>query len=90
MSRYDERLNLSTETDFDAINARYSEKVLANGWRVLAHVVKGEVEPYRFSNVTEAQAKAAMFAGAWVTISRPFYVRLPVTDGRSVVAHTPV
>ena len=68
---------LSTETDFDAINAQYCEKLLANGWRVLAHVVKGEVEPYRFSNVTQAKAKAALFRDAWVTISRPFYVRFP-------------
>ena len=52
-------------------------KTLPNGWRVLAHTVKGQIEPYRFSNVTQAKAKAAMYPGSWVVVSRPFYVRLP-------------
>lgn len=52
-------------------------KTLNNGWRVLARPIAGRTEAYKFANVTQAKEKASLYPGAWVSIDRPFYVRVP-------------
>lgn len=62
----------------------YTTKKLNNGWRVAARVVHGELEAYKFANLTQARAMAdKLNAGdtiptaCWhVTPGRPFYVRV--------------
>ncbi len=59
-------------------NEEYQVKVLSGGKRVLAREVNGELEAYKFANITQAKKKAALYPGSWVAaIGRPFYVRVP-------------